>query len=239
MNLIIDIGNTRTKLATFCNNKITDIYTAESNAIEDINNYIESKNYINCIISSVKKSNIDSFSIKDINTIVFNHKTPIPVKNCYKTPETLGLDRLAAVIGATELYPGKDIMVIDSGTAITYDFIDRNRNYLGGNISPGIQIRYKALNCFTDNLPLLSKQDSDIGVGKTTESAIVNGVQNGIVFEIEGYINHFNGKNEDLTTIITGGDALFFDKIIKNNIFVNQNLVLIGLNRILNHNVEN
>lgn len=239
MNLIIDIGNTRTKLATFSNNKITDIYIAESSAIEDINNYIEGQTYNNCIISSVKKNNIDSFRIKGINTVVFNHKTPVPVKNCYKTPETLGLDRLAAVIGATELYPGKDIMVIDSGTAITYDFIDRNRNYLGGNISPGIQIRYKALNSFTDNLPLLSKQDSDIGVGKTTESAIVNGVQNGIVFEIEGYINHFNGKNEDLTTIITGGDALFFDKIIKNNIFVNQNLVLIGLNRILNHNVEN
>ncbi len=239
MNLIIDIGNTRTKLAVFSNNEITDIYITESNATDDINKYISGKNFSNCIISSVKKSNISCFDLKKINTLVFNHKTPIPIKNCYKTPETLGLDRLAAVIGAADLYPEKDIMVIDSGTAITYDFIDRNKNYLGGNISPGIQIRYKALNSFTDNLPQLSKQDSDIGVGKTTESAIVNGVQNGIVFEIEGYINHFNGKNEDLITIITGGDALFFDKIIKNNIFVNQNLVLIGLNRILNHNVEN
>lgn len=244
MNLIIDIGNTRSKYAIFDENVLVDLIIDRS-AIENVVENIMSRYPItNCILSSVKNVNQDSITIiekiKELkNVIIFNHQTEVSILNCYKTPETLGLDRIAGVVGAKQFYPNQNTLIIDCGSAITYDFINAENEYLGGNISPGIEMRFKALNTFTDKLPLLTKKNEPIALGDNTNTAIARGVENGTVFEVMGYIDHYSKIYKNLRIIITGGDALFFESKIKKNIFVNQNLILIGLNRILNTNVEN
>ena len=154
----------------------------------------------------------------------------------YKTPETLGIARLAAVAGATALFPSENLLIIDAGTAITYEIITESNIYLGGNISPGMQMRFKALNQYTSRLPLCDPQVTDNWIGKITQEAIVNGVIQGIVNEMEGYDSLMKKEFSKYKVIITGGDADFFAKKLKNPIFVNLNLVLNGLNRILEHN---
>jgi type III pantothenate kinase len=165
--------------------------------------------------------------------IAFNPKTPVPIKNCYATPETLGVDRLAAAVGANYLFPATDCLIFDCGTAITIDFVSQNGEFLGGNISPGLQTRFKALNTFTSKLPLEDIAENVPTMGTTTATAIQAGVLNGISYEIETYID----RNPHCTIIFTGGDAFFLVKNIKNSIFVICNLVMIGLNRIVNYNV--
>ncbi len=139
-------------------------------------------------------------------------------------------------MGANYLYPGKNVLVVDAGTAITYDFIDENGEYAGGNISPGIEMRFKALNRFTGRLPLVRQKNPDKLVGQTTEEAILAGVMQGVVFEVEGTIRAFKENYKNLIVIITGGDAIFFDNKLKNYFFVHFNLIAIGLNRILEYN---
>ena len=148
----------------------------------------------------------------------------------------MGKDRLAAVAGAIGLYPNTNLLVIDAGTAITYELINSKHEFLGGNISPGMTIRYKALNEFTSKLPLLSASDETPLIGQSTKEAIQAGVQNGVLFEIQGLINELSSQYPSIKTIITGGDAEFFARKLKNPIFVHPNLVLIGLNRILEYN---
>ncbi|MBN1113568.1 MAG: type III pantothenate kinase [Bacteroidales bacterium] len=244
MNLIIDIGNTRSKYAVFNNSNLVDIIIDNAEINRVVNSVITKHPINNCILSSVK--NIPADEIEKLkakqslkNVIILSHQTEIPVKNCYQTHNTLGLDRIAAVVGANELYPNQNCLVIDCGSAITYDLITAKSEYLGGNIAPGIEMRFKALNKFTDKLPLLTKTNEPISIGNSTNTAITRGVENGTVFEILGYIDHYSNIYEKLRIIITGGDALFFESKIKKNIFVNQNLVLIGLNRILNANAKN
>ena len=168
--------------------------------------------------------------------IDLNEYTNIPIKNLYDSKSTLGKDRLAAVIGANNFYPKSNVLVIDMGTAITFDFINKKDQYLGGSISPGLEMRFSALNHFTGKLPLLKKNEKFSLIGSNTESAIISGVQNGIIFEIDSYINNIKKEYEDLKTILTGGDAIFFDKKLKNTIFVDLNLNFIGLNTILEYN---
>jgi len=143
------------------------------------------------------------------------------------------------VVGAHNLFPDSNILVIDAGTAITYDLLTAEGTYLGGNISPGIEMRFKALNQFTGKLPKIEKADQNILFGKTTEQAIRAGVQNGVVYEIEGTINSFKDFYKNLKVIITGGDAEFFEKKLKNSFFVSPNLTNLGLNRILEYNEGN
>jgi type III pantothenate kinase len=162
----------------------------------------------------------------------------MPVVSLYKTPETLGLDRLAAAIGAHGLFPDEDLLVIDAGTAITFDLIERNGTFAGGNISPGLRIRFRALHEFTKKLPLIEASDDFQVIGQSTEEAIRAGVINGMVFEIDGTIDLIRKKIPEIRPVLTGGDAHFFERRLKNPIFVKFEVTLIGLNRILEYNVE-
>jgi type III pantothenate kinase len=165
-------------------------------------------------------------------------KLPIQLK--YKSPQTLGMDRLAAVVAANSLFPNTNLLVIDAGSCITYDFIDANANYLGGGISPGLTMRFKALHTFTGRLPLIDwklNDQTDL-IGIDTESSIVSGVVHGFRNEIEGTIAHYQKRYNDVKVIATGGDVKGFEFLTKKSIFANPNLVLIGLNELLRHNIE-
>ncbi len=236
MNLIIDIGNTKTKIAIFShNNLVRKVYVQFEDTIE---NLPDDKNF-NVIISSVRNIENDfiNYFKKRYRSVMFlNSKTKVPLINKYSTPKTLGFDRIAAAVGANFLIPNSNLIIIDIGTALTIDFVNDKNEYIGGNISLGIDMRFKALNEFTDKLPLIKKDDKRSLIGTSTETAIRNGVMNGIAYEIEGVINKLEEDFTNINTFLTGGDAFFFDKLYKNNIFANANLVLIGLNRILEYN---
>jgi type III pantothenate kinase len=242
MNLVLDIGNTSTKAAIFDNDKIVGTKIFDEPLVCDIEFLL--RNYPstnNCILSVVGK--IDNSLYQYLNNtfpriIELKGSTPLPFSNNYKSKETQGPDRIAAIAGVTVVFPGVDVLVIDAGTAIKFDFVDSSANYHGGNISPGIEMRFKALHTFTEKLPLLKKSITEKLLGDTTEDAIICGVLNAIVFEIEGYINALKKDYPNLKTIITGGDAGFLDDKIKSPIFADQNLVLTGLNRILQYNLR-
>jgi type III pantothenate kinase len=169
--------------------------------------------------------------------IELTEKTPLPIQNLYQTPATLGKDRLAAVVGAHTLHPGRNVLVIDAGTALTVDFLDHAGNYRGGNISPGLQLRYTALHEHTENLPLLTQTADFKMLGTTTASAIIAGVQFGMIFEINAYISLFRKQYADLLALITGGDAFFFENKIEIPIFAESNLIGIGLESIIRYNL--
>jgi len=242
MNLIIDIGNSRVKLVVFRDGDVISDAVSPDVSIELINrireDYPELKHVI---VSAVREypNDVKSYLKETFaHFIELDHHTPVPITNKYQTPETLGKDRLAAAVGAVTLFPKRNILVVDAGTAITYELINENNEYLGGNISPGLNTRFRALNQFTGKLPLVKFEDDFQLLGTNTETAIRAGVQQGILFEVEQYINHFNNLYKKLQIIITGGDANFFDKNLKKSIFVCLNLTPIGLNRILEYNVK-
>lgn len=162
----------------------------------------------------------------------------VPVKNLYLSPETLGQDRLAAAVGAAVVLPGRNVLVVDFGTAITFDLVTAGGEYAGGNISPGVDMRFRALNHFTERLPLCSLSGVETLIGNHTEQAIANGVANGVEFEVKGYMDRLKSEYDDLAVIFTGGGAEYFVEKFKNAIFANYDLVSIGLNRILNYNAD-
>jgi type III pantothenate kinase len=170
--------------------------------------------------------------------IDLSHSTPLPFKNLYRTPENLGKDRIAAAAGAFAAFPDTHTLIIDMGTAITFDILTSAGNYLGGNISPGLAMRFRALHAFTSRLPQLEKDEFSDDPGTDTRSAIISGVQKGILYEIQGYIEHFSKLYPGLKVILTGGDGDFFAKPLKSPIFVIPNLVLCGLNFILDFNAH-
>jgi len=243
LNLVVDIGNSRTKLATFLKKELVDLWTVDElkiGRLEEIRKiYPDLESAILSTVSSVDPQIISYLNSAFSHFLELNYLTPVPINNLYKTPQTLGLDRLAAAIGACELFPGKDLLVIDAGTAITFDLIDSNGTFRGGNISPGLRSRFRALHEFTRNLPLIEETGEYTAIGRTTEEAIHAGVINGMVFEIDGTINLFSENRPGLQPLLTGGDAHFFERRLKNAIFVKFEITLIGLNRILEYNVEN
>ena len=237
-NLVVDIGNTFTKIAIFERDALifTDHYNDPGAEISDT--FLSKYNVGKAIISTVKKNTEDwEAGLKEqIPVTYFNAGMAKSIHNHYRTPQTLGLDRLAAVIGANYLYPGKDSLVIDGGTCITYDWVDATGNYFGGSISPGLNMRYNALNHYTAVLPVVNKDDRfDSNSGNDTETAIRSGVQNGIKFELNGFIESYIKDKKQLNIILTGGDSIFFDSLLKNSIFApyiknEPYLVLKGLN---------
>jgi type III pantothenate kinase len=243
-NLVIDIGNTYTKIAVFEHDELlhTSHYTTAD--AETLFKLIDEYKVNKGIISSVKKESESWRSaLKErINLKYFNTEITAGVSNQYKTPKTLGPDRLAAVIGANKLYPGKNILVIDAGTCITYDWIDSTGNYFGGSISPGLNTRYKALNYYTGNLPLISADATfDDTYGSDTTTSIRSGVQNGIKYELTGFIKSYQNNEKELNIILSGGDSIFFDTLLKNSIFapyikIEPYLVLKGLNAAITNN---
>jgi len=244
MNLIIDIGNTGIKLAVFDNNnRLMHFQRLENH--DDINRILETliQNFrvTNAIISQVGKpvqSLNDWLTTHQIKFLYLSTHLKLPFSIRYKSPETIGADRLGLVAGAVFKKPRNNILIIDAGTCVTYDFIDRNNVYYGGAISPGLQLRFKSLHDYTENLPLLQPEEDDIPlIGDTTLTSIQSGVINGLVNEIEGFIVKYNLKFADLTVYLTGGNEKLLDRYIKNKIFVSSKFLLLeGLNFILNLN---
>jgi len=243
LNLVIDIGNSLTKLAVFDQNRLVDSVQLEDFDQEIIlrlkNQYPELDK---AILSSVTKHDSTLFQLLQKEFSYFlelSTTTPVPIKNNYRSKATLGLDRIAAAVGAAGLFPEKDLLIIDAGTAITYDIVDKKKGFMGGNISPGLRTRFRALHQFTGRLPLLTPTDNWPDIGTTTEEAIQSGVLTGILSEVESVIDKMKSKWPELTIIVTGGDAEFFDKKLKSSIFVKFQITLLGLNRILEYNVKN
>jgi type III pantothenate kinase len=242
MNLVIDIGNTRTKFSVFNKGEVLITVPVDEFLPEHIDVLQNEHPELNKVILSAVKDYSPKLKTALQNKFEYflelDAHTPLPVVNCYTTPETLGNDRIAAVVGGFDLYPDTNLLIIDAGTAITYDILNEKHQYLGGNISPGIEMRFKALHQFTGKLPLIIQQKSDKLYGTSTEEAIRAGVQHGVVFEVDKTIDTFKDFYKNLKVIITGGDADFFDKKLKNSFFVNFNLTALGLNRILEYNGE-
>jgi type III pantothenate kinase len=237
-NLVIDIGNTLTKIAVFRQDELVQAEQYQSADAETLLGLVDKYNIGEGIISSVKKEAEDWREAigERINLKYFSTGMATGINILYKTPETLGVDRLAAVIGAHQLYPGKGNLVIGGGTAITYDWVDATGNYFGGSISPGLNMRYKALNYYTGALPLITADDKfDESYGNDTATAIQSGVQNGIKYELTGFIQSYITNSPELNIILSGGDSIFFDTLLKNSIFapyikIEPYLVLKGLN---------
>jgi type III pantothenate kinase len=239
MNLIFDIGNSMVKTAIF--EKGEEIYSARYATLQS--EYLKALSdqfpeIDNVIVSSVSQQPFEEIIRQYFkNIVLLDHKTPLPIEMAYGSPETLGKDRIAAAVGAHSLFPGENLLVLDAGTALTIDFVSGKGIYQGGNISPGLAMRFKALHHFTGRLPLISPKNETQLTGKTTEEAINSGVGFGMIYEIEGYINEYQSQFNKLKVLLTGGDANYFAEKLKNSIFVVLNLNLIGLNRILVHNV--
>ena len=241
MNLCIDQGNSSLKIGIFDGDELmhSDQHPAANRGY--IRQLIQDFSVKNCIVASSGKLPEFVFSEMeeaDVHCLQLSHATSLPITNAYKTPETLGKDRLAAVVGAFSLKPYMDILVIDAGTAITYDFLDAKGVYHGGNIAPGLEMRARALHEFTHQLPLVELIENDIFLGNDTRSAIINGILYGAVFEIDGYIERLLLNYPKLSVFLTGGSSNYFDGKLKNRTFAVKNLVLTGLNRILNFNVQ-
>jgi len=240
MYLIIDVGNTFVKLAVFENNKLKNKQVVKLNKLLEETKHLKNSNLKikQAIISSVGKLTDQDISVLKVlfDLTILNSDTKLPFNNLYQTPTTLGVDRIALVCAAVKQFPKQNTLIIDAGTCITYDFINANNDYLGGAISPGLRMRYAALNNLTANLPLLDKEIPESIIGNTTKSAIHSGVVNGVINEINGNIATYKHKYLDLTIILTGGDANFLSKQLKSSIFVNSNFLLEGLYSILQFN---
>lgn len=240
MNLTIDIGNTSSKAMLFDKDNIKWTRSYKNITAADLKQLFSKHKVDNSILSAVVpvEKNIFHFLRSHSSFILLNSKVKLPIRNKYKTPETLGSDRLASVAGASKLFPRKNCLVIDAGTCIKYDFINSKKEYLGGSISPGLRMRFKALHNFTGGLPLIEPSKTEQLIGSSTRNSILTGVQNGIVNEINGFIQRYKKQFGSLKVILSGGDASFFAGHIKNSIFAAPDLIHIGLHEILIYNVE-
>lgn len=230
----IDIGNSQVKICLFKEDKL---HKAENVKTPAILNYLQQNNVSNIIISSVNEDNslVTALENEYPNLLELKPETPVVLKIDYETPNTLGIDRVAAAVGAINRFPGP-LVVVDAGSCITCDLINKKNIFKGGTISPGLQMRLQAMHTFTSKLPLLKLTTPKQLVGRSTDDAMLSGVVNGSRQEITGIIRQHQRKHPDLKVIICGGDAIYFDKIIEFNIFVLPNLVLEGLNAILRFN---
>jgi len=233
--LIIDSGNTFTKLGLFNNGKLNKIYQNES--IGEIIQTVNRVKPVKVVIGSVNFS-IENLrkGITEVPIYSIDAETPLPFKLDYKTPATLGIDRKAVIAYAWEQNPNNNILVIDAGTCITYDFIRKDGIYLGGGISPGLEMKFKALHAYTANLPEVSFEENTPVIGDSTKSSILSGVVNGTIAEINGIIEQYEEKFRDLTIFMSGGASIFFESKIKRSIFAIPNMVLLGLLSIYEYN---
>ena len=240
MKLLIDIGNTRTKWAVWQGDSELEQGVVESFSIdwvETLKRRYSLRYGLVCSTRGDAESVCNLLKKSGLQCLVFDADSPVPIKNGYLTPRTLGRDRLAAAVGAATLFPDREVVIIDLGTALTIDHLTADGCFSGGVISPGLEMRFRALHTHTAALPLVEPTDTEGVVGRTTEEAIALGVMNSVAFEIEGYLARFAKKNGDFTPILTGGAAKYFVKRIKNTIFAEPNLVFCGLNRILEYNL--
>ncbi|MGB4205468.1 MAG: type III pantothenate kinase [Bacteroidales bacterium] len=242
LKIVVDIGNTLVKAAIFKSGELFSLKTFKTGNFQQLEKYLlslESGSY--CIVSNVTDypSYLRKVFAEHLATLFFDPNTALPVKNQYKTPNTLGKDRIAAAVGAWDMFPENNLLIIDAGTTITMDFVSVSGEYLGGAISPGINMRFKALNTFTGKLPLIKKKSIKHLTGTTTEESIISGVINGIIAEIDGIIDKYKAIYPGLRVIFGGGDSNFLIKRLKNSIFAFPNITIKGLYIILTYNIEN
>lgn len=241
MNLIIEQGNTAVKTAVYDRGQILTSSVHKTFGWSEILPFFERYPLENGIISSVAKPEkdwADGLKKRLKYFLVTDNQLKLPIDIRYRTPGTLGSDRIAAAVGANLLHPDRNLLVIDAGTAITYEIVEAPGVYAGGNISPGMTTRFRALHHFTEKLPLVDEEEQIPLVGATTKTAIQAGVVNGIVYEMDGYIDAIRKVYPDIFVFLTGGHAFYFERRLRNSICVAMNLVLDGLNRILEYNVE-
>ena len=241
MNLIIDIGNTRVKAGLFKKNELKNSFVFESTEELFNANLFSAFPISNCIVASV----VDPIEAivtrlqKQTNVLVFTGKTPVPLINLYQSAQTLGSDRLASAVGGNFLFPNKNILVIDAGTCIKYNFVNSANQYIGGAISSGLKMRFKALYTFTARLPLLQTDENyNTLTGINTDESILSGVEMGALAELQGFIEQYKLLYPDIYIILTGGDSNFFEKRLKKPIFADSFLILKGLNVILDYSLN-
>jgi type III pantothenate kinase len=240
MNLTLDIGNTLQKIAVFQNDKCLYGESFEKITEEILKTVFLQFSIKNSIVSSVADTDVKVINFLKENTqfVHFSHETKLPITLLYENVETLGLDRIACAVGASKLYPSKNVLSIQMGTCLVLDFVNKEKEYLGGSISPGLYMRLEALHRKTKKLPLLLMLENSPEIyGNDTNSSICCGVMKGMYYEINGFINDYRAHYPDLIVLITGGDAGIINYSTKNTIFAAPNLVHQGLNEIIKYNV--
>ncbi|MDO5607227.1 MAG: type III pantothenate kinase [Capnocytophaga sp.] len=239
MNIIIDEGNSFVKIAVFDNGKLQKhqrvLFGEVSEGVENLQRQFPiSKGIVSSVVAGVHQR--FAFLERSLSELHYlNATTPVPFNNAYASPSSLGVDRIALAAAAVTRYSGQDVLVIDAGTCITFDMVERTGVFRGGAIAPGIQMRFRAMHEFTSKLPLVESQDFDMNnyIGDTTEKCMLSGVYHNIVCEIEGVIARYSEQYRNLTVVLTGGDHLYLAKTIKSRIFANPFFLLEGLDAIL------
>ena len=238
MNLVLDVGNSLLKIALFEKSELIQKFKFSENYKRNIEDIISNYKVTHSIISNVGRIDDSIINIlkESTNLLFVSNQLKIPFKNLYKSKNTLGQDRLALVSAAAFNFPNENVLIVDVGSCITYDFKNNNNEYLGGGISPGISMRFKSLNTFTSNLPLIDFDSIYQLIGNNTKNSITSGVVNGTISEINGIIQQYREEFKNIRIILTGGDSNFLLKRIKNTIFADRNFLLIGLNKLLEDN---
>lgn len=237
-NMVIDMGNTSTKVGLFDDDEIVHFQILKEFSVEELVKIAAAHSVHAAIFSSVVKVDPEALALlaKELpNFVLLDADTPLPIENLYATPKTLGCDRIAACVGANYLMPNTNLLVIDAGTAVTYDIVNSKNQYVGGNISLGLEMRAKALHDYTSKLPKVEVPNHPILCGSTTETALQAGILTGLTCEIDGFIDSFSMVYPNLSVFLTGGSTFYFERSLKNAIFANDKLLLIGLNRILTY----
>jgi len=238
LNLVLDIGNSLLKAGIFKNNNLINYCEFNKDYFLNVKSILDNNPISHSIASNVSESNnklIELLSNKT-NLIEFNSSLNVPFKNCYQSKNTLGKDRIALVSNASKEYPKENVLLIDLGSCITFDFLNNKNEYLGGSISPGLRMRYKSLNNYTANLPLLDPKEIDYFIGKNTEDSIHSGIINGIISELNSTVEKYKSQYKKIRIILTGGDSKFLFKKIKSGIFANSNFLIFGLNFLIELN---
>ena len=231
ITLCFDFGNTRMKCAAFEGKVLVEVIAMQDDSANTITDLLKRFRPVNTLLSSVTNHNseVEIILEKETRFHMLDHRSKVPITTPVGKPETIGADRLAMVVAAAELFPGKNSLVIGLGSAITYNFLNKNREFLGGGISPGMEMRLKSLNAFTAKLPLVKKDWNFPLIGYDTRTNILSGVILGMTKELDGMIDLYNEKYGNLNVVLTGGDSAYFARHLKNQIFADQNLIFKGL----------
>ena len=243
MILVVDVGNTRIKAAVFEGDMLVENFVFVKNELQKkieniLKKYKKTAHLVVSSVGNVEKQSFLEFE-NDLKVHFISHQDPFPFINCYSTPKTLGIDRMILAAGATLQFPNQNRLVIDAGTCVTFDFIDQNNNYLGGAITPGLRLRYESLHNYTAKLPLLTLENPKDLIGDSTPDSIHSGVVNGLVYEIDGFIDEYSARYSNFIIILTGGDTEFLAKRLKNTIFANSNFLLESLNQTFQYKTKN
>lgn len=243
MILTIDVGNTRIKGAVFESDILLEQFVFEKKELEKkIVTILEKYKIVGfLVVSSVGNLEKQNFLVFEnrVKVHFVTHNDVFPFDNKYETPHTLGIDRMVLAAGAVLKFPRQNRLVIDAGTCVTFDYIDDQDNYLGGAITPGLNLRYKVLNDYTSKLPLLALGSPKGVIGGSTAESIHSGVVNGLVYEIDGFIEKYKQLSLNFIIILTGGDTDFLAKRLKNTIFANSNFLLESLNQTFQYKIKN